>query len=260
MVRPNPLKEKLRRGQPAIGAWHMTGHPTGAEILALCGYDAVLLDHEHGPGGFEGAMTCLQVLGGHPPAALMRVSWNDPVMIKRALDLGIEGIMIPAVNSAAEAAAAVAACRYPPRGIRGAAQGTIRASAYGLHAADYMESAERELLIIVQIETIHAAAAIPEIAAVDGVDMLFIGANDFSGSLGKLGRFDDPEVRTAILDAEAAIRATGKWLGSIPSLGRSPAEMVATGCNLVMASSDMMLLRSAAVAEVAAFRAGTSDA
>lgn len=254
VIRPNPLKEKLRRGEAALGCWNMTAHAISAEILALSGYDAVMLDHEHGPGDFQSAVACLQALHGHPPAALLRVPWNDPVYIKRALDIGIEGIMIPSINSAEEAEAAVAACRYPPRGIRGWAASTVRASGYGAATQDYLETAERELLIILQIETIHGAAAIPEIAEVEGVDMLFIGPNDFSGSLGKPGRFDDPEVREAILNAEQSIRASGRWLGTIASLGRTPRQMAEAGCNLILGSSDMVLLRQAAQAEVAAFR------
>ena len=257
MYRPNAAKQKLRAGAPVYGCWQAIGHSLITEVLALTGYDIVLLDHEHGPASIADAVPSLQVLAGSPASSMVRMPWNDPVYAKRILDIGAEGVMVPQVNSASEAAAAVAACRYPPAGIRGVAYGIARGADFGL-APDYLETVADNLLILCQIETRQAVEAISEIAAVNGVDGLFIGPWDLSGSLGKLGRFDDPEVRDTILRAERAILDSGKWLGSLPSLGRSPAEMVRDGCKIVISPADITLLRDAARADIAAFRAGTA--
>ena len=254
VFRTNPLKAKLRAGRPTIGAWAALADPTVVEILGLAGYDAVVLDHEHGPGGLNQAVHQLQALAATPMAGLLRVPWNDPVYIKRVLDIGVDGIMVPSVNSVAEARAAVAACRYPPAGLRGCAAPIVRASSYGLELQRYLQTAEDDLLIICQIETVQAVRAIPEIAAVDGVDMLFIGAVDLSADLGKLGQWDDPELRDTIGRAEHAILNSGAWLGGLATLDRTPAEVVRDGYHFVAASFDTGLLRDAAVREITAFR------
>ncbi len=170
--------------------------------------------------------------------------------MKRALDTGIEGVMIPSVNSWQQAAAGVAACRYPPDGDRGAAYGLVRASDYGLRADDYVASVRSELLIICQIETSQAVEAIPEIAEVDGVDMLFIGPIDLSGSIGRLGRFDDPDFVALRNRAEEAILAAGKLLGGLATPGHEPAAMRRRGYHLITAASDITLLRDAAISHL----------
>lgn len=260
MFRANPLKAKLRAGRPAIGCWLSSGLPVVAEVVALAGYDAVMLDHEHGPATLPDAVGCLQALQGTATAGLMRVPSHDPIYVKRALDIGVEGVMFPAVNTAAEARAAVAGCRYPPRGRRGVYYGLARAADYGLAADSYRQRAEDELLILCQIETAEGARRVGEIAAVDGVDGLFIGPWDLSADLGKLGRFDDPEVHDTIRGIEEAVRRSGKWLGSLPSLGRTPAQMAADGVDFVVAGGDLGLLRDAALAEIGGFRGATGGA
>ena len=255
MYRPNPLKAKLRRGEPALGAWSTWTHAPSTELLAMAGYDAVIIDHEHGLGGLADTMACLQAISAFPTAGIVRIPSADPVYIKRVLDIGVDGIMVPAVDDAEVARAMVAACRYPPEGQRGAAYGMARAAHYGLVGDAYRDSAAEELLLILQIETTAGVAAIGEIAAVDGADMLFVGPFDLSGSLGKLACFDDPEVQETVRLAEAAIRDGPAWLGVLPSLGRSAAQMVAEGAGFVAHRSDGTLLRDAAVADVAAFRA-----
>src|SRR5512147_372892 len=144
--------------------------------MALTGLDFLLMDHEHGQAQLPDAIAQLRAIKGTRCAGLLRAPWNDMVFIKRILDAGIHGIMVPQVNTPEEARAVVAACRYPPRGIRGAAGGT-RAASYGLDMG-YYERAADELIIIVQIETPQAAENAAAIAAVDGVDMLFIGPRD----------------------------------------------------------------------------------
>ena len=255
MYRPNPLKAKLRRGEPALGAWSTWTHPPSTELLAMAGYDAVIIDHEHGLGGLADTMGCLQALSAFPTAGIVRIPSADPIYIKRVLDIGVDGIMVPSVDDAETAKAMVAACRYPPDGRRGAAYGMARAAHYGLVGDAYRDTAADELLLILQIETASGVQAIDRIAAVDGADMLFVGPYDLSGSLGKLARFDDPEVRDTVRRAEAAIRDSRAWLGSLPSLGRSAADLAAEGVQFVAHRSDGTLLRDAAAADVAAFRA-----
>ncbi|MHC4984251.1 MAG: HpcH/HpaI aldolase family protein, partial [Planctomycetota bacterium] len=185
----------------------------------------------------------------------MRVPANDPVWIKRALDTGIAGIMIPAVGGAAEAEAAVAACRYPPRGHRGMAPTIVRASGYGADWRGYVDKAAEELLVICQIETRQAVEEAAGIASVDGVDMLFLGPFDLSAALGQLGAPDHPEVRTRITEVEQAAKAAGKRLGGIPTPGRTAEALFAAGYDLVLADFDVVLLRDGAHASVARLRA-----
>lgn len=255
MFRENPVKARLAEGHPVFGCWLHLASPLAAEIVALAGYDFVLIDHEHGPGSLLNGISLIQAVSGTSAATLMRVPWNDPVYLKRALDTGVEGVMIPAVDDAGAARAAVAACRYPPAGIRGAAYGVIRASDYGRKADEYAARADDNLLIMCQIESLKAVDNVAGIAAVDGVDVLFIGPFDLSASMGKPGRFDDTEVTEALARAEAAIRESGKTMGGITRAGDDAEAMFARGYNVVLASSDLTLLRDSACAEVAAFRA-----
>lgn len=254
MYRENALKKRLIAGARANGCWLHLDSPVAAEILALAGFDSFIIDHEHGPGDLVGATRLMQAMSATPASPILRVPWNDPVMLKRALDTGVEGVMIPSVSSAAEAAAAVAACRYPPRGVRGAAYGLTRAADYGLSATQYVETAHENLLIICQIESRDAVAAAAEIAAVDGVDMLFIGPFDLSGDMARLGQFDDPEFRALRAEAEAAVTASGKLLGGIPVAGDMPPDMATRGYNYIVSGSDILLLRDAAVAHLAEMR------
>ena len=210
MYRKNQFKNRMLAGERCFGCWLHLCSPIAAEVLALAGYDAMIIDHEHGSGELVGAIQIMQAMSATPASSILRVPWNDPVALKRALDAGPEGVMIPSINSADEARAAVTACRYPPGGTRGAAYGLLRASDYGLVAEEYLASVQDNLLIACQIETAAAVEAIPEIAAVDGVDMLFIGPNDLSGSIGKLGQFDDAEV-IAIEDTRVVMKRKGKY-------------------------------------------------
>lgn len=259
VIPDNPLKQRLQAGEPALGCWLTFGSAVVAEVLGLAGYDAVMIDLEHGFAGLVETVHCLQALSAAGAAGLVRVPDNDPVILKRVLDLGVSGVMIPDVGSAEEARAAVAACRYPPAGGRGAAYGMVRASRYGMAREAYLDQADEALLLICQIESVAGLAAIEEIAAVDGVDCLFVGPYDLSGSLGKLGQFSDPDVRAAIREAESRILGTRAILGALPSLGRSPAEMVRDGVRLVLASADTGLLRKAAQAELTAFQSGLAS-
>jgi 4-hydroxy-2-oxoheptanedioate aldolase len=240
MQNDSPLKRKLRAGQACFGAWMLSTSADMAEILAYAGMDFLLLDHEHGQGSIDDAIAQLRAIKGSDCVGVLRVPSNDPIYIKRALDAGVGGIMVPNVASAEEARRVVDACRYAPAGIRGAFGG-MRAMKYGFDPG-YYETSFENLLVAVQVESARAIDAIPEIAKVEGIDVLFIGPRDLSASLGKLNRFDDPAVRGQIERAADAILAGGKLLGSTAASGKIAKEMAARGYRFIIPGSDAMLL------------------
>lgn len=256
MYRENKFKQRILTGERCFGCWLHLGSPIAAELLALAGFDALIIDHEHGAGELTGAIQLMQGISATNSSPIIRVPWNDPVALKRALDIGPQGVMIPSINSAAEARAAIKACRYPPQGIRGAAYGLVRATDYGLAAREYLENLYEDMMIICQVETSEAVDAIPEIAAVEGVEMLFIGPIDLSGSIGKLGQFDDGEVIALRERAEDAIKISGKLLGGLAVPNLSITDMVSRGYNFITAASDITLLRDAAVGQLREMRGG----
>jgi 4-hydroxy-2-oxoheptanedioate aldolase len=236
------LKARLKAGEQLLGAWTMSDSPDNAEGMALSGLDFVLMDHEHGQATIPDAIAQLRAIQGTKCAGLLRAPWNDMVFIKRALDAGIHGIMIPQVNTPEEARAAVAACRYPPLGIRGAAGGT-RATSYGLDMGYYGRAAD-ELIIIVQIETPQAVENTAAIAAVDGVDVIFVGPRDLSANIGKLNKMDDPELRALIAKIEDATLKSGKALGTVAPTGALVKQLFARGYGLLISGSDLTHLRA----------------
>jgi 4-hydroxy-2-oxoheptanedioate aldolase len=225
------------------------------ELLAYCGFDYLLLDQEHGFGEPSALLHSLQAMAATPGCtSVVRVPSNDPNYLKRVLDAGVEGVMVPNVETADEAHAVVAACRYPPKGRRGSALGSARASDYGINAARYKAAAADELLIVVQIESPKAVQNIGAIAAVDGIDVVFIGPHDLSGSVGQLGDLKHPEVAQLIARAEEAIRNSGKPMGTVPHPGATWREMFQRGYHMINAGSDVGRLRDAALADVKEFR------
>ncbi len=238
-----------------LGCWLHLNSPIATEMLSLCGYDFLLIDNEHGAASLSDSVALLQAMAGSPTTNMMRVPWNDPVYLKRALDAGVESVMIPAIETREQAEQAVRACRYPPRGFRGSAYQIVRGASYGIGAPDYRETAHDNLLIILQIESKRAVDNVEQIAAVDGVDMLLIGPNDLAGSVGKLGNIEDPEVMALVARTEAAAKTAGRKLGSIAFAGRTPQQMFDHGYDLIVASTDMLFIREGALAEVKAHRA-----
>jgi 2-keto-3-deoxy-L-rhamnonate aldolase RhmA len=186
----------LRTGEPVAGSWISIGHPQVAEITSLLGFDFAVIDTEHTPNGLETVESLVRAVECGESTAIVRVPWNDPVRIKRALDVGATGLLIPMVETEDEARAAVEAMRYPPDGIRGMA--SSRASEYGLRFEEYVETANEALLTILQIETERGVTNAADIAAVEGVDALLIGPADLSASLGSLADRDDTTVTDAI--------------------------------------------------------------
>ncbi len=254
MYRKNPLKQRLAAGKKALGCWIQINSPIATEMLSMVGYDFLLIDNEHGPASLSDSVALLQAMSASSAASVMRVPWNDPVYLKRALDIGVEGVMIPAVETREQAEQAVRACRYPPKGFRGSAYQVVRAGNYGIGVPDYIKTAADDLLIICQIESKRAVENVEAIAAVDGVDMLLIGPNDLSGTAGHFGNIEHPEVMALVERTERATKAAGKQLGSIAFAGRNFQQMFDHGYDLIAASTDMTLMREGALAEVRAHR------
>ena len=250
MFKPNHLKQRLLAGDALFGCWIETGSATNAEILAHQGFDFLILDLEHGQGDLKDAVEVLRAVQGSDVSCVVRVPWNDPIVLKRILDAGFSSIMIPSVETAEEAEAAVQACRYPPQGRRGYAAPLVRASGYGL-ATDYMRSANAELLLVIQLESANAVRRASSICAVDGVDVPFLGVNDMAGSIGRLEQLGTADVRALVAEAESAMRASGKPMGTVPSAGATWQELVDAGYKFVPVASDVGLMRDAALAVVA---------
>ena len=200
----NSLKEKLRRGQLTIGSWMTLAHPSIAEIMVRAGFDWLTVDLEHSAMSLSDAQQLVQVieLAGCPP--LVRVGENDPNLIKRVMDTGAHGVIVPMVNSKQAAEAAVSAVKYPPVGTRGV--GLARAQGYGTSFESYRKWLEKESVVIVQIEHIDAVDHLEEILSVDGIDGLLVGPYDLSGSLGMPGAFEHPEVKRALMKIQKVSR------------------------------------------------------
>lgn len=250
MFRPNGTKHKLAAGKPAFGLLSGLASPLVTELAGLAGYDWILLDGEHGPGDHAALLACLQAAAATGMTAITRVAANDPVLLKRVLDLGVEGVVIPDVRNAEEASAAVAACRYPPRGRRGFAAGMIRAADYGLATAEYVAGQAEELLVVALIESEEGAANAAAIAAIEGIDVIQAGPNDLSGDLGILGRFEHPRYLEAVAAIEAGARAAGKPMGGGAYPGMSLPEAMRRGYLLISAAVDVGLLRDALVGQL----------
>ena len=261
MPQRNPFKHALAAGQAQIGLWCTLASPYAAELVAGSGFDWLLLDTEHTPADVPLVLQQLQAVAAEPlhrAHPVVRAAWNDPVLIKRILDIGAQTLLLPFVQNADEARAAVAAMRYAPRGIRGMG-GTMRASHYG-RDVDYVRDAESELCLLVQVETAEALAQLEAITAVDGVDGIFIGPADLSASMGHPGNAGHPEVRAAIDDAIRRIRAAGKAPGILMVDDARARECLALGAQFVAVGMDMILLRNAADGLAAAFRPGARGA
>lgn len=246
------IKNLLRASRRLTGCWIELFSNIAAEIMAMSGYDTAMIDLEHGAGSCLDAIAMMQAVSAHGCVPMIRATSSDPAVLKRVLDTGPAGLMIPNIRSAAQARDAVAACRYAPRGMRGAAPGIIRGTGYGRDQAGYGDWMENEFLLIGQVESKQAVEQIDEIAAVDGLDMLFVGPADLSASLGELGRYDSDDFLDAFERIERATLASGKWLGCIPFPGWSAQRLYSNGHSLVLSGADTLLLRRGAEEDVAA--------
>jgi 2-dehydro-3-deoxyglucarate aldolase/4-hydroxy-2-oxoheptanedioate aldolase len=243
---PNRMKRDLAAGKVCLGATMTFSSPVVAEIMSRVGFDWLWFDTEHTALSLDNVSVMLQATNGSDISSVIRVPWNDKTMIKRALDTGPDGILVPLINSRAEAEAAVRAMKYPPVGERGAGLG--RAQAYGMHMAEYLATANEEVMTIFQIEHIDAVNNIDEIVAVEGVDWVFVGALDLSGSMGMLGRTDDPQVEEAVQAVLSSCKRAGLPCG-ILALGPDQANRrIREGFTAIIAGVDVLYLHGAASA------------
>ena len=245
MKRENRLRKTLLSGGQALGVWLQSGEPAFAEIAGLSGLDFFIVDLEHGPGDVRTVMEMMRAASGSLATGVVRVPSSEPIQIRRMLDAGAGGVLVPMVETAEEARCVVEACRYPPRGRRGMAADVVRGADYGLDA-EYLQHAHEQVLVAVQIETRAGADNAAGIAAVDGVDLIFVGPNDLSGSLGKVGETGHPDVEAVIRRVCDAARAEGKPLGTVPFGGRSWSQTLSEGFALVATGSDIFWFREAA--------------
>lgn len=239
----NRVKERLKQGLPSVGYWVSLPSPTVAEIMAGFNMDWIMIDTEHGPADYERVEDLLRAIEGTGVVPLIRVADNNTALIKKALDRGAYGVLVPLVNNADEAAAAVSAAKYPPEGIRGVA-GT-RVSRFGMSLKEYFGSWNNDVLVALQIETRQALENVEEIAAVPGVDVLFIGPNDLSANLGLFQQFDHPEFLGAvsrILKAAQDNRIAAGYMASSPATVLAKAD---EGFQFIAGGTDARLLMAA---------------
>jgi 2-keto-3-deoxy-L-rhamnonate aldolase RhmA len=254
----NAFRQLMRAAgnKPPIGTWISSASPIVAEAMGHAGFDWGVVDMEHAPLDMMHVLHLLQALGNTRMVPVVRVPWNDAVMVKRVLDAGATTVLFPFVQNADEAARAVAATRYPPRGQRGLS-GMSRASKFGT-VPGYLAAADAGMGVIVQLETPHALAQLEAIAAVDGVDAVFIGPADLSASMGYIGQFTHPAVMQAMADAARRCKALDKSIGTVGGTPDAVTQYRAMGYDYLAISSDMGLLMSGARAAVKALR-GLSD-
>lgn len=244
MRSPNPLKQALAQQQRQIGLWCSLGHNITIEIVAGSGFDWLVLDMEHSPNDFRSVLTQLQVVAAYPTEAVVRLPDGNPTRIKQYLDIGARSFVFPNVNSAEEAAALVAATRYPTQGgIRGVSLAQ-RANRFG-RIKDYHANAFNDICIIAQIETPEAVKAAENIAQVDGIDALFVGPSDLSTNMGHLIQPQQPDVQEAIVHVQQSAQRAGKPVGILAPAQKDAEHYLSLGYTLMAVGSDQGLLIAA---------------
>jgi len=246
MTETRSLKKRLAVGERLNGCFISLFSPIAAEIIAATGYDIALIDMEHGPGGHMDAIAMMQAVRMRNCQPVIRTVSSSATDIKRTLDTGPSGIMVPDIRSATHARKVVAHCRYAPSGDRGAAPGFIRGSGFGGDVGAYLSWMAQDFLLILQIESREALDNLEEIIAVDGVDMVFIGPADLSASLGSLGGFNNEQFRHAFATIEDTVKDAALAIGSITFADWSAERLFANGHQLVISNSDALLLAKAA--------------
>ncbi len=240
---PNSFKRRLRAGETLIGCWCSLANPITAEVLGIAGFDWLLLDGEHSPNDVTTFVPQLMALKDSASAPVVRPSWNDAVEIKRLLDAGFYNFLVPFVQTADDARRAVAATRYPPAGVRGVSV-SQRSNRFGT-VADYFAGINDEISVMVQIESQAGLEAAREIAAVDGVDGIFVGPSDLAAALGHLGNPNHPSAQAAIAQVFDAAKAAGKPIGILAPAEADARRYLAMGATFVAVGSDLGVFRNA---------------
>ena len=256
----NPFRQLLdaRVTKPPVGTWVMSASPIVAEAVGCAGFDWAVLDMEHTPLDLMDLVHLLHAVGNTKMVPVVRVPWNDTTNIKRVLDAGAQTLLVPFVQNADEATRAVAATRYPPEGVRGMA-GMSRGSRFGT-TPDYLRAANGMMGVVVQLETPESITQLEAIAAVPGVDALFVGPGDLSGVMGHPGNLTHPDVMALMTEAAQRARAVGKPIGTVGGTPEVVSRYRAMGYDFLAVASDLGLLMRAAQAAAAALRADAGAA
>lgn len=249
----NPFKAALRQGRVQIGLWQALASPYTTEICAGAGYDWLLLDAEHAPNDVPLLVSQLQAMNGSPSHAVIRPPVGETHLVKQYLDIGAQTLLVPMIESGEAAAAMVRAMRYPPHGVRGVGAALARASGFN-RIPDYLQTANDEVCLLLQVESRAGLAALEAIAATEGVDGVFIGPADLAADMGFLGRPDAPEVQTAVEAALATIRSHGKAAGILIGNLALARRYVDLGATFVAIGNDVTLLSTASSRLLADFR------
>jgi len=241
------LKTKLKNNQLTIGSWIMMGHPMSVEVMALAGFEWLVVDIEHTSIDLEMLQTLITTIQANKMKALVRVSKNEEVVIKRVLDMGADGIVVPMVSSKADAIQAVSYAKYPPVGKRGV--GLYRATKYGVNFEAYKKWVDEELVIIAQIEHIDAVNNIDEILQVEGIDGTIIGPYDLSGSMGYPGEFEREDVKDAVASVLAKCKEYNMPSGFhvVDTNPKSLQEKINQGCTFLAYGIDYFFMRDSAM-------------
>lgn len=254
----NPFKAALKAGKPQMGCWLGLADPYIAEISAGAGFDWLLIDAEHAPNDLRTIIGQLQVISGFESHAVVRPTIGETWMIKQLLDAGAQTLLIPMVETAAQARELVRAVTYPPHGIRGVGSALARASSFAA-IPDYLQTARNEICLLVQVENRAGLDALDEILKVEGIDGVFIGPSDLAADMGHIGAADAPEVEAAVLDAMHKIVKSGKAGGILtlqPSLQKTCLDI---GATFVATAIDVTLFAAAMRASARSARALVSD-
>ena len=251
----NLFKAALRAGRPQIGLWLGLADAYVSELIASTGFDWLAIDAEHAPNDPRSVLAQLQAMAPYPVHPVVRTACGDATLLKQYLDIGAQTLLIPMVESAAQAAGIVAATRYPPAGVRGVGSALARASRWS-QIEDYLRSAQQELCVLVQVESAAGLHNLAAIAATEGVDGVFFGPADLAASLGLLGKTADVRVQDAIVLGISAVRAAGKAAGVLSADPAVARKYLAAGALFVAVGIDTTLLVRAARDLRAAFNAG----
>ncbi|MGA7343694.1 MAG: HpcH/HpaI aldolase/citrate lyase family protein [Terracidiphilus sp.] len=248
----NAFKQALAQCERQVGLWSGLASPIAAEIIAGAGFNWIVIDGEHAPNDITTLLPQLQAMRAGTAEPVFRVPWNEPVIIKRALDVGARSLLVPFVQNVDEARRAVASTRYPPLGMRGVSVGP-RANDFG-RIQNYHRNAHLDTCVLVQIETRAALANIETIAAVEGVDGIFIGPSDLAADFGHLGNPKHADVQAAIQDAARRIRAAGKSAGTLAGSLDDVEFLFGLGFNFTATGSDVGILARGAESIAARFQ------
>lgn len=236
----NRFKQAISETSKQIGIWCNLGSPLVAEILAGSGFDWMVIDAEHGPNDLTDVLAQHQAVAPYDVEPIVRIPWNDMVVIKRYADAGVRSFLIPFVQNKEEAEAAARYTRYPPMGVRGVSV-AHRANRFG-RIKDYHANAHKNMCIVVQIETIEAVNNLPEILSVDGIDAVFIGPSDLAASMGHLGNNSHPDVQETIAKARELAMSVGKPIGTLAPVEADARRYFGEGFTFIAVSSDMGLV------------------